>query len=91
MQDIQSLIRKKLNKWGLKKKFDERLVLNYAAEFLKKHLKKITAQPVSYFYGNLIIEVKNAAEANELHFFEEELKYFLEQKGYKIKKIRIVS
>lgn len=90
MHDIKYLIRKKLNKMGLRQKFDERAACFDAREFLKKNLKNINVQVVSYFHGNLMIEAPSAVEANELHFFEEELKFFLEGKGYKIKKIRVV-
>lgn len=91
MHNIKYLIIKKLNKLGLRQKFDERSICAYAREFIQNNLKNISAQAISYFNGNLMIEAKNAVEANELHFFEEELKYFLESKGYKIKKIRIFS
>ena len=91
MHNIKYLIIKKLNKLGLRQKFDERSICVYAQEFMQKNLKNISARATSYFNGNLMIEAKNAVEANELHFFEEELKYFLESKGYKIKKIRIFS
>lgn len=91
MYNIKYLIRKKLNKLGLRQKFDERSICAYAREFMQNNLKNISARAISYFNGNLMIEAKNAVEANELHFFEEELKYFLESKGYKIKKIRIFS
>ncbi|MDP2855565.1 MAG: hypothetical protein Q8N90_00385 [bacterium] len=91
MYDIKYLIKKKLNKMGLRQKFDERAVCFYARQFLKENLKNINVRVVSYFHGNLMIEAQSAVEANELHFFEEELKFFLENKGYKIKKIRVVS
>jgi hypothetical protein len=91
MHNIKYLIIKKLNKLGLRQKFDERSICAYAREFIQNNLKNISARAISYFNGNLMIEAKNAVEANELHFFEEELKYFLESKGYKIKKIRIFS
>jgi hypothetical protein len=35
------------------------------------------------------VKVENSIEANELKFFEEELKFYLSQKGYKINKLRI--
>ncbi len=91
MHDIKYLIRKKLKKMGLRQKFDEREACFYARQFLQENLKDVKVRSISYFHGNLMIEAQSAVEANELHFFEEELKFFLESKGYKIKKIRVVS
>lgn len=91
MHALKYLIWKKLNKLGIKQKFDDRSICVYARQFIKDHLQNISIKNISNFYGNLMIEANNSVEANELHFFEEELKYFLESKGYKIKKIRIVS
>lgn len=91
MHDLNYLIRKKLNKMGLRQKFDEREACFYTRQFLQENLRGVNARAVSYFQGNLMIEARSAVEANELHFFEEELKFFLESKGCKIKKIRVVS
>jgi len=88
MQEIKKIINKKLNQLGIRKKITEITVINYTADFLNQHLKQIHPQKISFFNKNLIIKVDNAMEANELKFFEEELKFFLAQKGYQIKKIR---
>ena len=91
MQGIKSLIRKKLNNLGLKKKFDELEIRSLVEKFLKEHVKTIRAQSIDYFNGSVMIQARNSIEANELNFFQEELKFFLEKEGYKIKKIRIIS
>ena len=91
MQGIKGLIRKKLNNLGLRKKFDELEIRSLTANFLKEHIKNIKAESIDYFNGSLMIRARNAVEANELYFFQEELKFYLEKEGYKIKKIRIIS
>ena len=91
MYGIRGIIRKKLNSLGLRKKFDEIEICSLADKFIKENIKNINAKATSYFNGNLMIEARNSVEANELHFFQEELKFFLEKEGYNIKKIRIIS
>lgn len=91
MQGIRSIIRKKLNKLGLRKKFDELEIRSLTKKFLKEHIKNIKAEEINYFNGSLMIQARNATEANELYFFQEELKFFLEKESYKIRKIRIIS
>jgi hypothetical protein len=91
MYGIKGIIRKKLNSLGLRKKFDELEIRSLTEKFLKEQIKNIRAVAISYFNGSLMIQARNAVEANELHFFQEELKFFLEKEGYKIKKVRIIS
>ena len=91
MQGIKGIIRKKLNDLGLRKKFDELEIRSLTANFLKENIKNIKAESIDYFNGSLMIQARNAVEANELYFFQEELKFYLEKEGYKIKKIRIIS
>ncbi len=75
---------------GIKKRLNELAVCKNTDEFLKNYLKNIHPQEINLFKGTLIIKVKNAIEANDLKFFEEELKFFLAQKGYQVNKIKIV-
>jgi hypothetical protein len=89
MDDVKKIINKKLNKIGLRKKMDEMAIVNYTANFLKENLNQIHPQEISFYNRNLIVKVENSIEANELKFFEEELKFYLSQKGYKINKLRI--
>jgi hypothetical protein len=91
MHGIKGLIRKKLNNLGLRKKFDELEIRSLVKKFLEEHVKTIKVQSVDYFNGSVMIQARNSIEANELNFFQEELKFFLEKEGYKIKKIRIIS
>lgn len=91
LQDLRYLIGKKLNSVGLKKKFDEKSICAFTQEFLKSHLNGMMAKEVSYYNGSVIIETRSSVEANELRFYEEELIFFLTQKGYKIRKIRILA
>lgn len=92
LQDLHYLISKKLNNIGLKRKFDEKAICAFTREFITGHLPKVIVKEISYFNGSLMICVRSSVEINELNFFQEELKFFLNQKGYnKIKKIRIVS
>jgi len=90
MDDIKKIINKKLNQLGIKQKIKEISAINYTAEFLKEHLQQISVEEINFFNHNLTIKVKNAIEANELKFFEEELIFFLAQKGFKINKIKII-
>lgn len=91
MKELKSLINKKLKKLGLKKKIDEKVIIQTTEKFLKENLKKIIPKEISYFNGVLMIKVANAIQANELRFFEEEIIFLLKQKGYQIRKIRIFS
>jgi len=90
MEDIKKIINKKINKIGIRKKINEISVIKYAADFLKENLSQIHPQEVSFYNKNLIVKVENSIEANELKFFEEELKFYLEQKGFKINKLKII-
>ncbi len=91
MQGIKSLIRKKLNNLGLRKKFDELEIKSLVMRFFEEHIKSIKPQSIDYFNGSVMIQARNSIEANEINFFQEEMKFFLEKEGYKIKKIRIIS
>lgn len=92
LQDLHYLIGKKLNSVGLKRKFDEKAICTFTKEFISSHLPKLVVREISYFNGSLFVSVRSSVEANELNCFQEELKFFLSQKGYnKIKKIRVVS
>ena len=51
---------------------------------------EIWAKTEDYYNGNLVIRVRGAVEANEIHFFKEELKYFLKKGGYRVKNIRVI-
>ncbi len=90
MEDIKKIINKKINKIGIRKKINEISVIKYAADFLKENLSQIHPQEISFYNKNLIVKVENSIEANELKFFEEELKFYLEQKGFKINKLKII-
>ena len=91
MQGIKSLIRKKLNNLGLKKKFDELEIRSLVERFFSENVKTIKPQSIDYFNGSVMIQARNSIEANEFNFFQEELMFFLEKEGYKVKKIRIIS
>lgn len=90
MDEIKKLINKKLNRLGIRKRINEISVCKNVGDFLKNYLKNIHPQEISLFNRILMIKVANAVEANELKFFEEELKFFLAQKGYQINKIKII-
>lgn len=90
MDEIKKLINKKLNRLGIRKRINEIAVCKNVEDFLKNYLKNIHPQEISLFNRILMIKVANALEANELKFFEEELKFFLAQKGYQINKIKII-
>jgi hypothetical protein len=90
MDEIKKIINKKLNQLGIRKKIDELAICKHTAEFFNQFLKNIKPREISFYNRILMIKVENAAEANELKFFEEELKFFLAQKGYQIKKIKII-
>jgi hypothetical protein len=90
MDEIKKIINKKLNQLGIRKKIDEWAICKHTAEFFNQFLKNIKPREISFYNRILMIKVENAAEANELKFFEEELKFFLAQKGYQIKKIKII-
>lgn len=90
MQQIKSLIRKKLNTLGLKKKFDEAAIKKLVNSFISDHVKGVEAKAESYYNGLLTIRTKSSVEANELYFFEEELRFFLEKSNYRVRRIRIV-
>lgn len=89
MQQLRSIIRKKINSLGLAKKFDESDIKRLTNLFIVDHIKGVDAKADSYYNGVLTIKAKSGAEANELYFFEEELKFFLEKSGYRTRKIRI--
>lgn len=90
MYQLRSLVRKKIKSLGLTKKFDESTIKQLTNSFVINHIKGVNAKADSYYNGILTIKVKSGAEANELYFFEEELKFFLEKNGYRTKKIRII-
>lgn len=90
MDDIKKIINKKLNQLGIRQKINEMSVANYTSEFLKENLPQVNVEEINFFNRSLTIKTKNALEANELKFFEEELKFFLTQKGFKVNKIRII-
>lgn len=90
MDEIKKLINKKLNRLGIKKRINEIAVCKNVDDFLKNYLKHIHPKEINLFNRILIIKVANALEANELKFFEEELKFFLAQKGYQVNKIKII-
>ncbi|HRU33693.1 MAG TPA: hypothetical protein P5345_01445 [Candidatus Paceibacterota bacterium] len=90
MDDIKKIINKKLNQLGIRQKINEMSVVNYTSEFLKENLPQVNVEEINFFNRNLTIKTQNALEANELKFFEEELKFFLAQKGFKVNKIRII-
>ncbi|MCX8016189.1 MAG: hypothetical protein N2692_02755 [Patescibacteria group bacterium] len=90
MDEIKKLINKKLNRLGIRKRINEIAVCKNVEDFLKNYLKNVHPQEINLFNRILMIKVANALEANELKFFEEELKFFLAQKGYQINKIKII-
>lgn len=90
MDEIKKIINRKLNRLGIKKRINEIAICNYTEDFLKNFLKNIHPQEINLFNRVLIIKVTDAIEANELKFFEEEIKFFLAQKGYQINKIKII-
>jgi hypothetical protein len=90
MQNIKFLIRKKCNRLGLTRKFDELNICQIVNDFLKNNLKEVEAKAEKYDNGCLVIKTKNSVEANEIYFFEEEIRFFLKKKGYRVRKMRIV-
>jgi len=90
MDEIKKIINRKLNQLGIRKKINELAICKHTAEFFEQFLKSVHPREISFYNRSLIIKVANAVEANELKFFEEELKFFLAQKGYQVKKVKIL-
>ncbi len=90
MHNIKYLIKKKINQLGLKKKFDEASICKIVNEFIEAHLLGAEVRAEAYHNGSLIIKANNAVGANEIYFFQEELRFFLKQNNFSIRNIRIV-